>query len=43
MGCCASVETGDNESRLRNEEIDNQLRMEKMNNKNEVKLLLLGK
>ncbi|KAI8095055.1 G protein alpha subunit [Gilbertella persicaria] len=42
MGCCASVEEPDNAGRLRNEEIDGQLRMEKLNNKNEVKLLLLG-
>lgn len=42
MGCCASVEESDSVGKLRNEEIDGQLRMEKLNNKNEVKLLLLG-
>ncbi|KAI8889004.1 G protein alpha subunit [Backusella circina FSU 941] len=42
MGCCASVEAGDAEGRLRNDEIDNQLRMEKLKIQNEVKLLLLG-
>ncbi|KAI8384610.1 G protein alpha subunit [Radiomyces spectabilis] len=40
MGCCASVEDG--AGKLRSEEIDNELRMEKMNIRNEVKLLLLG-
>lgn len=43
MGCCASVEESDSAGKLRNEEIDGQLRMEKLNSKNEVKLLLLGK
>ncbi|KAI8375096.1 G protein alpha subunit [Choanephora cucurbitarum] len=43
MGCCASVEEPDSAGKLRNEEIDGQLRMEKINHKNEVKLLLLGK
>ncbi|KAI7879768.1 guanine nucleotide-binding protein alpha subunit [Lichtheimia hyalospora FSU 10163] len=39
MGCCASVpDTHD----ARNEEIENQLRMEKLNMENQVKLLLLG-
>jgi guanine nucleotide-binding protein G(i) subunit alpha len=42
MGCCASVEEGDSAGRMRNEEIDGQLRMENLNNRNEVKLLLLG-
>ncbi|CEP15179.1 hypothetical protein [Parasitella parasitica] len=42
MGCCASVEERDSAGKLRNEEIEGQLRMEKMNSKNEVKLLLLG-
>ncbi|KAI8637799.1 G protein alpha subunit [Parasitella parasitica] len=42
MGCCASVEETDSAGRLRNEEIEGQLRMEKLNSKNEVKLLLLG-
>lgn len=42
MGCCASVEESDNAGKLRNEEIDGQLRMEKLSGRNEVKLLLLG-
>ncbi|CAO3642605.1 unnamed protein product [Cunninghamella blakesleeana] len=42
MGCCSSVEVVDGAGKLRTEEIDNQLRMEKMNMRNEVKLLLLG-
>ncbi|KAI9469641.1 MAG: G protein alpha subunit [Benjaminiella poitrasii] len=45
MGCCASIEGVDESnsfSRLRNEEIENQLKKEKTNSKNEVKLLLLG-
>ncbi|KAI8096793.1 G protein alpha subunit [Halteromyces radiatus] len=42
MGCCSSVEAGDGSGKLRTEEIDNQLRMEKINMRNEVKLLLLG-
>ncbi|ORZ23471.1 G protein alpha subunit [Absidia repens] len=42
MGCCSSVEADDGTGKLRTEEIDNQLRMEKMNMRNEVKLLLLG-
>ncbi|KAG1151564.1 hypothetical protein G6F37_001440 [Rhizopus arrhizus] len=41
MGCCASVEQDDS-AKLRNDEIDEQLRLEKLNEKNEVKLLLLG-
>lgn len=43
MGCCASVEESDHVGKLRNEEIDGQLRMEKLSGRNEVKLLLLGK
>lgn len=43
MGCCASVEESDSVGKMRNEEIDGQLRMEKLNSKNEVKMLLLGK
>lgn len=43
MGCCASVEESDSAGKLRNEEIDGQLRMEKLSSKNEVKMLLLGK
>lgn len=42
MGCCASVEESDSVGKLRNEEIDGQLRMEKLSGRNEVKLLLLG-
>ncbi|KAG0165155.1 guanine nucleotide-binding protein subunit alpha [Apophysomyces sp. BC1015] len=42
MGCCASVEAQDGSSKLRNDEIDSQLRQEKLNMRNEVKLLLLG-
>lgn len=42
MGCCASVEESDSAGKLRNEEIDGQLRMEKLSSKNEVKMLLLG-
>ncbi|KAI7898060.1 G protein alpha subunit [Cokeromyces recurvatus] len=44
MGCCSSIEVGDNDTynKFRNEEIESQLRMEKLNSKNEVKLLLLG-
>ncbi|CAO3670921.1 hypothetical protein G6F70_005436 [Rhizopus microsporus] len=41
MGCCASVEQGQG-ARVRNDQIEQQLRMEKLNEKNEVKLLLLG-
>lgn len=40
MGCCASVPDAHD---ARNEEIENQLRMEKLNMENQVKLLLLGK
>ncbi|CAO3597797.1 unnamed protein product [Absidia cylindrospora] len=36
------VEAGDGTGKLRTEEIDNQLRMEKINMRNQVKLLLLG-
>ncbi|KAI9021026.1 G protein alpha subunit [Phycomyces nitens] len=42
MGCCASVEAQDGTGKLRNDQIEDQLRMEKMNQQNEVKLLLLG-
>ncbi|KAI9262148.1 guanine nucleotide binding protein, alpha subunit [Phascolomyces articulosus] len=43
MGCCVSVDgTGDHGARVRNNEIDDQLRMEKLNMQNQVKLLLLG-
>lgn len=40
MGCCQSAE--DQEGRKRNEEIENQLRTDKMRLRNEVKMLLLG-
>ncbi|KAG2222935.1 hypothetical protein INT45_012913 [Circinella minor] len=43
MGCCVSVDgTGDHGAKIRNDEINNQLQMEKLNMKNHVKLLLLG-
>ncbi len=42
MGCCASIEQDVND-KLRNDEIDQQLQMEKLNEKDEIKLLLLGK
>ncbi|KAG0748807.1 hypothetical protein G6F57_002404 [Rhizopus arrhizus] len=41
MGCCASIEQDVND-KLRNDEIDQQLQMEKLNEKDEIKLLLLG-
>ncbi|KAL1924713.1 uncharacterized protein VTP21DRAFT_4367 [Calcarisporiella thermophila] len=40
MGCCMSTE--DTEGRRRNEEIENQLKRDRMQMRNEVKLLLLG-
>ncbi|KAI8070401.1 guanine nucleotide-binding protein subunit alpha [Gongronella butleri] len=42
MGCCSSTEAGDGAGKLRTEEIDNQLRMDRIRMENEVKLLLLG-
>jgi hypothetical protein len=42
MGCCASIEQDVND-KIRNDEIDQQLQMEKLNEKDEIKLLLLGK
>lgn len=42
MGCCASIEQ-DNSDKIRNDEIEKQIQMEKMNEKNEIKMLLLGK
>ncbi|KAI9022259.1 guanine nucleotide binding protein, alpha subunit [Phycomyces nitens] len=42
MGCCTSVESNDNGARLRNDEIEKQLRVERQTIQNEVKLLLLG-
>jgi guanine nucleotide-binding protein G(i) subunit alpha len=41
MGCCVSKE--ELESKRRNEEIDNQIRRDKIQQRNEVKMLLLGK
>ncbi|KAG1456872.1 hypothetical protein G6F56_006736 [Rhizopus delemar] len=41
MGCCASIEQ-DNSDKIRNDEIEKQIQMEKMNEKNEIKMLLLG-
>ena len=41
MGCCISQD--DKESRSRNEAIENQLRRDRMQMRNEVKMLLLGK
>jgi guanine nucleotide-binding protein subunit alpha len=41
MGCCQSNEVHD--GKARNEEIDNQLKRDKLNMRNEVKMLLLGK
>ncbi|KAI7877236.1 guanine nucleotide-binding protein subunit alpha [Lichtheimia hyalospora FSU 10163] len=40
MGCCQSNEVSD--GKARNEEIENQLKRDKLNMQNEVKLLLLG-
>lgn len=40
MGCCQSNEVHD--GKARNEEIDNQIKRDKINMKNEVKMLLLG-
>ncbi|KAI8074789.1 guanine nucleotide-binding protein subunit alpha [Gongronella butleri] len=40
MGCCQSNEIHD--GRVRNEEIENQIKRDKINMKNEVKMLLLG-
>ncbi|KAF9897318.1 guanine nucleotide-binding protein subunit alpha, partial [Lobosporangium transversale] len=40
MGCCLSQD--DKESRSRNEAIENQLRRDRMQMRNEVKMLLLG-
>lgn len=41
MGCCQSNEVHD--GKARNEEIDNQIKRDKLNMRNEVKMLLLGK
>ena len=40
MGCCQSNEVHD--GKARNEEIENQLKRDKLNMRNEVKMLLLG-
>lgn len=40
MGCCMSAE--DKEKKRKNDEIENQLKKEKLNLRNEVKMLLLG-
>ena len=41
MGCGMSTE--DKQGRQRNEEIENQLKRDKLNQRNEIKMLLLGK
>lgn len=41
MGCNVSVE--DKEGKQRNDAIENQLRKDRMNQRNEIKMLLLGK
>ena len=41
MGCGMSTE--DKEGKARNEEIENQLKRDKMLQRNEIKMLLLGK
>jgi len=41
MGCGMSTE--DKEGKARNEEIENQLKRDKMMQKNEIKMLLLGR
>lgn len=40
MGCCQSAEA--QEDKARNEEIENQIKRDKLNLRNEVKMLLLG-
>lgn len=40
MGCCQSTEA--QEDKARNEEIENQIKRDKLNLRNEVKMLLLG-
>lgn len=40
MGCCQSTEA--QEEKARNDEIENQLKRDKLNQRNEVKMLLLG-
>ena len=41
MGCAQSTE--DKEGKARNEEIETQLKKDKMSQRNEIKMLLLGK
>jgi guanine nucleotide-binding protein G(i) subunit alpha len=41
MGCSQSTE--DKEGKARNEEIETQLKKDKMNQRNEIKMLLLGR
>jgi hypothetical protein len=41
MGCGMSAE--DREGKLRNEEIENQLKRDKLMQRNEIKMLLLGR
>jgi len=41
MGCGMSAE--DREGKVRNEEIENQLKRDKLSQKNEIKMLLLGR
>lgn len=41
MGCGMSTE--DKEGKARNEEIENQLKRDKLNQRNEIKMLLLGR
>ena len=41
MGCGMSVE--EKEGKQRNEEIENQLRKDRMSQRNEIKMLLLGR
>ena len=41
MGCGMSTE--DKEGKARNEEIENQLKKDKLHQRNEIKMLLLGK
>lgn len=41
MGICTSAE--EKEKKERNDQIENELRKEKLNQRNEVKMLLLGK
>jgi len=41
MGCCMSQE--DQEGKRKNEEIENQIKKDKLRMRNEIKMLLLGK